>query len=595
MRLADAEPLRDFTVGWRLLPLAGLAVAIGLIAALVSRFLLALIGFFTNLLYYQRVATALVEPGGHHLGAVAAVIPVAGGLVVGLMARYGSERIRGHGIPEALESILVNGSRVEPRLAVLKPISAAIAIGSGGPFGAEGPIIMTGGAFGSLVAQLFALTAAERKTLLAAGAAGGMAATFAAPVASALLAVELLLFEWKPRSIVPVVLASATAAAARDGLFGPGPLFPMAAQPVAGASVVAAALPLGLAAGVVAVLLTRAVYATEDGFKRLPLHWMWWPALGAIVVGLGGLVFPRALGVGYATIADLLRGEHGVATIAGLLVVKPLVWVVALGSGTSGGVLAPILLVGGALGAAAAPVLPAAGVGLWALVGMAATLAATMGIPFTAAVFAVELTAQVRALPPLLVATSAAYGLAALLLRRSILTEKVTRRGYHVSREYAVDPLEILTVAEVMRRQIVVLPADAALDTLAPLDGRRQRLYPVTAGDGRLLGVVAARALAEARAAGRAPRVSDLLDGRPVVAHPGEPLRAVAHRMAETGLTRFPVVGPRGRLVGMIALADLLAARQRHLEDERRRERTLPLRLRRPRRRPPPGTAAQAG
>src|SRR5215510_10758070 len=302
--------LADFTATWRLVPISLAAIAIGLLSVYVALALLKLIGLFTNLFFFQRWDFALVSPVGNQLGLFVVVVPVVGALIIGLMARYGSERIRGHGIPEALESILINGSRVEPRLAVLKPLSAAISIGSGGPFGAEGPIIMTGGAFGSMLAQLFKLTSAERKTLLVAGAAGGMSATFASPVAAVLLAVELLLFEWKPRSLIPVALSSTTAAAARRYIIGLGPLFPMPPHPVfIGPDGLLGCVLVGLLAGGLSALLTLSVYAAEDAFRLLPVHWMWWPALGGLVIGIGGLIVPQALGVGYEMIGGLLQGS----------------------------------------------------------------------------------------------------------------------------------------------------------------------------------------------------------------------------------------------------------------------------------------------
>ncbi len=298
----------DFTVTPRVLVLSLMAITIGLLSTGVAFVLLRLISLFTKLFYYQRWSTSLVSAAQNTLGGYAVLVPVAGALIIGLIARYGSERIRGHGIPEALESILINGSRVQPRLAVLKPLSAAISIGSGGPFGAEGPIIMTGGAFGSMIAQLFHLSSAERKTLLVAGAAAGMSATFAAPLASVLLAVELLLFEWKPRSMIPVALASATAGAARRYILGVGPLFPVPAHPVfIGPAGLAGCVLAGLLAGLLSALLTWAVYASEDAFQKLPIHWMWWPAMGGLVIGLGGMIFPQALGVGYDTIGALLQ------------------------------------------------------------------------------------------------------------------------------------------------------------------------------------------------------------------------------------------------------------------------------------------------
>ncbi|TMA66781.1 MAG: chloride channel protein [Deltaproteobacteria bacterium] len=597
---APAAELGDFTATWRVVPISLAAVAIGLLSACVALALLRLIGLFTNLFFFQRWDFALVSPAGNRLGAVEILVPVAGALIVGFMARYGSDRIRGHGIPEALESILIRGSRVEPRVALLKPLSAAISIGSGGPFGAEGPIIMTGGAFGSMVAQFLKLTSAERKTLLVAGAAGGMSATFAAPVAAVALAVELLLFEWKPRSLVPVALASATAAAARRYLIGLGPLFPTPPHPlfIGPAGLLGCALA-GLVAGALSAILTGAVYAAEDAFTRLPIHWMWWPALGGLVVGLGGVVFPEALGVGYDTIGALLRGQVPGRVIVGILLVKSLIWSVSLGSGTSGGVLAPLLLMGGALGGVEALILPDEGLGFWPLVSMGAILGGTMRSPFTGVIFALELTHDVNVLLPLLVSVTLAHGFTVLALRRSILTEKVSRRGYHLTREYAVDPLEILFVREVMRPNVVALPATMSLDALREARARRQLLCPVVDADRRLVGVVTRgdleHLLGVQGADGAERRLGVLVRTDPVVAYPDEPLRAVVYRMAETGLTRFPVVerGEARRLIGMVALSDLLQARVRSLEAERRRERVLPLRLLLPRGLRPRRRAAQ--
>jgi H+/Cl- antiporter ClcA/CBS domain-containing protein len=580
-----AVELGDFTTSWRLIPLSLVAIGIGVLSAYVAVALLHLIGLFTNLFFFQRWGTDLVSPATNQLGVVAIFVPVVGALVIGVMARYGSERIRGHGIPEAIESILIGGSRVEPRVALLKPLSAAISIGSGGPFGAEGPIIMTGGAFGSMVAQFLSLTSAERKTLLVAGAAAGMSATFASPVAAVLLGVELLLFEWKPRSMIPVALASATAAAARRYLIGLGPLFPTPPHPLfIGPSGLAGCVIAGLLAGGLSALLTMAVYAAEDSFKRVPFHWMWWPALGGLVIGVGGYVFPPALGVGYETIGALLQGDVPRRVLIGMLLVKSIIWSVSLGSGTSGGVLAPLLLMGGALGGVEAMFLPNEGLGFWPLVSMGAILGGTMRSPFTGVVFVLELTHDVNALLPLLVAVTIAHGFTVLALKRSILTEKVSRRGYHLSREYAIDPLEILFVREVVRTAVRALPMDTPPESVAlPVDGRRHRqlLFPVVDGDRRLVGVVTRSTLEEARADGRSRRLADVMTVDPVVAYPDEPLRVVVYRMASTGLTRFPVVerGPERRLVGMIGLFDLLQARVRNLEAERRRER--PLRVRR--------------
>jgi len=516
-----------------MIPISLLACAIGLVSAGVAWILLRLIAFFTNLFYYGRLSVEPASPAANHLGWFAVLVPVAGALIIGLMARFGSDRIRGHGIPEALESILINGSKVQPRLAVLKPLSAAISIGSGGPFGAEGPIIMTGGAFGSLIAQFFHLTSVERKTLLVAGAAAGMSATFATPVAAVLLAVEVLLSEWKPRSAIPVALASATAGTARRYILGLGPLFPVPAHSGLTGSGglspagLAGCVLAGLAAGLLSALLTTGVYAAEDGFGRLsrlkhPIHWMWWPALGAIVVGLGVLIFPQALGVGYDTIGALLQGNSAWTLIAGVLLVKSVIWIVALGSGTSGGVLAPLLMMGAALGGVEATFLPHMGAGFWPLVSMGATLAGTLGAPFTGVLFAFELTHDANVLLPLLVAAMLAHATTVLLLKRSILTEKVARRGFHISREYATDPLEVLFVRDVMQ----------------PF------------------------------------RVGSNVNG--AVASPGESLRAVVFRMAESGSTSMAVIDPAsGEPVGVVSLEDLLKARTRNREEEQLRERVF--------------------
>jgi len=583
------EELGDFSTTLRVLPISALAVGIGALCAFVALALLRLIGLFTNLFYFGRWNTAMVSPAGNHLGGYSVLVPIAGALIIGVMARYGSERIRGHGIPEAIEAILINGSRVEPKVALLKPLSSAISIGSGGPFGAEGPIIMTGGAIGSMIAQLFHLTSAERKTLLVAGAAAGMSATFASPLAAVLLAVELLLFEWKPRSLIPVALASAVAAVARRYILGFGPLFPVPAHPLfIGPKGLLGCALVGLLAGVLSALLTLSVYAAEDAFQKLPIHWMWWPAIGGLAIGLGGLIFPQALGVGYDTIGALLQGSVTTKVILGVLLVKWFIWAVSLGSGTSGGVLAPLLMMGGALGGLEAMFLPNEGAGFWPLISMGAILGGTMRSPFTSIVFAFELTHDANVFLPLLVGSVIAHAFTVLTLKRSILTEKVARRGYHLSREYAVDPLEILFVREVMRTNIVVLPAAGALrefqHSLRAHRGQSQRLLPVVNAEGRFVGVLTrSDILQRIEQEGEAAlhrTLDELVRHETVEASPNEPLRMVVYRMAERGITRMPVVEPATRkFLGLVSLADLLKARARHLEEERRREQVLSLRF----------------
>ncbi len=582
---AGKRALGDFTTTSRVIPISALAMLIGAVCAFVALALLRLIGLFTNLFYFGRWNTALVSPIGNHLGIFAIFVPVAGALIIGLMARYGSERIRGHGIPEAIESILLNGSRIQPKIALLKPLSSAISIGSGGPFGAEGPIIMTGGAVGSIIAQLFHLTSAERKTLLVAGAAGGMSATFAAPVASVLLAVELLLFEWKPRSLIPVALASAVAAVVRRYILGFGPLFPVPEHPLfIGPMGLLGCVLVGLLAGGLSALLTVSVYAAEDAFQHLPIHWMWWPALGGLAIGVGGLIFPQALGVGYDTIQALLQGNGTTHLILGVLLVKWFIWAVSLGSGTSGGVLAPLLMMGGALGGLEAMFLPNEGAGFWPLISMGAILGGTMRSPFTSIIFAFELTHDANVFLPLLVGSVVAHAFTVLTLKRSILTEKVARRGFHLSREYAVDPLEILFVHEVMRAEVMALPSNSTVAEIQALlkseESQKQRLLPVVKADGTLAGVLTRNdirlRIEEVGEAAMKTPVGELVRAETAKVYPDESLRQVVYQMAELSLTRMPVVEHGSdKFLGLVSLNDLLTARARHLEEERRRERVL--------------------
>ena len=474
---AAERALGDFTTTPAILRLIPPALLIGVLATGIALALLDMIGFLTNLLYYQRFSVKLVSPAGNHLGLLAVAIPVFGGLVVGLMARFGSEQIRGHGIPEAMERILINGSRVQPRLALLKPISSAVSIGSGGPFGAEGPIILTGGAVGSLVGQLLRLTAAERRALLVAGAAAGMSAVFGTPVAATLFGVELLAFEWKPRSMVLIGLAAATADGLRmvladAGLLSPQPIFPVPAHAALGGVVLLGAAAVGLATGAGAWLMTQAVYRFEDAFHLLTgrVHWMWWPMIGGLIIGLGGLVEPRALGVGYGTIHAELLGQLGLSALALLFVIKLLIWSAGLGSGTSGGILAPVLMLGAAIGGILGHALPGTTPGVWALIGLAGAMGGVTRSPFTAIIFAFELTHDQNSLLALLVAATISHLVSVLILKRSILTEKVARRGFHVMREYSVDPLEATFVREVMDTDVVtVTPGQAVRRIYAAL------------------------------------------------------------------------------------------------------------------------------
>jgi CIC family chloride channel protein len=528
---SEPSALRDFTVDRRVWLLSSVALVIGIGATFLAVALLRLIAISTNLFYYHRFSSVTVSLAGSSLGHWMIFIPVIGGLLVGLMARFGSDKIRGHGIPEAIEAILLNRARVDPKIAILKPISAAIAIGSGGPFGAEGPIIMTGGALGSLVAQWIRLTDAERTTLLVAGAAAGMSATFATPVAAILLAVELLLFEWRPRSLVPVAIASATAGMLRVYLPGPGPLFPM---PVISnlhrVQFSIGALLLGALVGLIAAGMSRMMYAFEDLFEHLHVHWMWWPAIGGLGIGVGGLFFPRGLGVGYDNIAELLHGNAPMALIVGILIAKSLMWAFSLGSGTSGGVLAPLLMIGGAVGALAAHLAHASleAQAFWALIGMGSMLAGSLGVPLTAILFSLEVTHCLPALLPLTMGCISAYLVTALLMPRSILTEKLSRRGYHLTREYGVDPLELVIVSELMSP----VPHVESFTGTAPL-----------------------------------PDLFTYADGT---------CRGAAELMATEGVASIPVVDrATHRVSGTLTLQDLLRGRSKAIVRERERLRLV--------------------
>ena len=580
----------DFTANPRVLILTLMAAVVGVISAFVALGLTRLISLFTNLSYYQRFSTSdLVSPAGNHLGAGAVVVPVVGGVIIGLMARYGSPRIRGHGIPEALEAILIGQSRMDARVAVLKPLSSALAIGTGGPFGAEGPIIVTGGAFGSLFAQAFHLSAAERKTLLVAGAAGGMTAIFATPVAAVLLAVELLLFEWKPRSFIPVAAAAAVSGALRVPLLGAGPVFPMPAHAALAEPALLGALVMGLAVGLAAGLVTLLVYGSEDLFRKLPFHWMWWPAIGGVAIGLGGLLYPHALGVGYDVIRDLLGGRLVGLVLLGFVMTKAVIWALALGSGSSGGVLAPLLIIGGSLGALGAPWLPGHEPGVWAMLGMGAMLSGTMGAPFTALLFMVELTANFALLPDLLVACVTAQAVTVLLMKRSILTEKIARHGHHVTREYIVNPLHRLRVEQVMETNVPTVPAglpvDGLFDRLAeedPVIARRHE-WPIVDDAGRLVGLLTrgdlVRGLDQGDGEGGGGAAVSVLDiagatRRLIVSYPDELLEEATAKMIAHDIGRLPVVDRRdpSRLLGILGRAGVMAVWLHSTRDEQLRE-----------------------
>ena len=542
-----------------------LAGVLGIAAAGIAEVLVRSIALVTNIAFYGEWSFTVRSPGGHHLGMFVVLVPVIGGIIVGLMARFGSRAIRGHGIPEAMEQVLTNESRIPRRITFLKPVSSAIAIGTGGPFGAEGPIIATGGALGSAIGQFIRTTANERKTLLAAGAAAGMTAIFNTPVAAMLIAIELLLFEYRARSIVPVALAVAVAAGIRVASHGSEAVFlmPTLGAPSAWSSVVA--IIAGGLIGVASCYITRLVYWIEDMFEHLPVHWMWWPALGAVAVGVMGIIEPRTLGVGYDNIEGALSGSFGLAALAALCAAKLVSWSIALGSGTSGGTLAPLMTLGSGMGylfaAGIAYIAPHAGIDprVAALVGMTAMFAGASRALLASIAFALESTHQLADAFPIVAGVALAYFASCLLMKTTIMTEKLARRGVQVAAEYDVDPLAHVLVGQLATRALQVLPSTATVsETLTRLarEGVQHQAYPVIR-EGKLVGVVTMRSLL-----GGSPdaRVEELVSRKPVVIRPDENGRAAASKMAVHGIGRLIVVDPNDRDVpiGIISRSDLI-------------------------------------
>jgi len=580
LALDDARmPRRSTIADRRVVLVAAVAVVIAIAAALIAQLLTALIGVVTNLAFHGRWSTTLSSPADNHLGAWVIAVPVVGGLIVGAMARYGSRAIRGHGIPEAMEQVLLNESKIAPRITFLKPVSSAIAIGTGGPFGAEGPIIATGGALGSFVGQLLRVTAAERKTLLAAGAAAGMAAVFGSPLSALILAVELLLFELKPRSLIPVALATVAATGVRHALVGSAPVFPMPDIAEPGGAALACYVLLGAFVGLVGVAVTRAVYGIEDAFEKLPLHWMWWPAIGGLGVGVIGWFAPLTLGVGYTNIESIVAGHFGIGVLASLCLMKFLSWSIALGSGTSGGTLAPLFTIGGSLGALV-------GIGLVALaprlgidpriaglVGMAAIFAGASRALLTSIVFAFETTQQPFGLLPLLGGCTAAYLVSALTMRNTIMTEKIARRGVRVPSEYAADFLSQVGTGKACTREVVSLRSDDRLGDVrhwlnsGKAEAQHQG-YPVLGENGHVLGVLTRRDLLDVRLPDM-HRVGAMVRRAPIVVREDHSLREAADHMVAENVGRLIVVAARAPhgMVGILTRGDLLAAHTRRLHE----------------------------
>jgi chloride channel protein, CIC family len=594
--LEDAQiPQPSATVDRRVVWLCGVAIGIGVLGALVAEVFVRLIALITNLAFYGELSLTPSSPSDNHLGLFVLVIPIIGGVICGLMARYGSKAIRGHGIPEAMEQILTNRSRIPARITFLKPISAAISIGTGGPFGAEGPIIATGSALGSLVGQFFRTTATERKTLLAAGAAAGMAAIFGTPVAAVLLAIELLLFEFRPRSIIPVAFASVTADAMRS-IFHIGPVFPM--PDVATPTVIAMVfyILLGAVMGVAAAMVIRIVYFTEDTFEKLPIHWMWWPALGGIAVGVCGFFVPRTLGVGYENIWAILsnQGNWPIKAVAILCAVKFISWTISIGSGTSGGTMAPLFTIGGALGQVlaglSAMLLPGIGIDLRVagLVGMAAMFAGASRAFLASTVFAFEATQQPFSLLPLLGGCAASYLISMLLVKNSLMTEKIIRRGVAAPLDYTPDVLEQVLVRDIASKHVVALSSNQTLGQVRlwiAADGpdSQHQGFPVVDGE-VLIGILTRRDFLTSKATENTT-LKDLITRLPKFVYEDTTARQAVDHMVRHEIGRLPVMShdKPPKLVGMLTRSDILSVYRRGLDEHAQEAPTLKVpRLRRP-------------
>ena len=589
-------PQDEPAIGLRTVRITGFAILVGIAGGFIAEALMMLIGLISNLVFFHRIDTALVPPTTDHIGGWVIVVPVIGALVIGVMARFGSPAIRGHGIPEVMEKVLHGESRIPFRVMFLKPLSAAIAIGTGGPFGAEGPIIATGGALGSTLGQALRITADERKTLLASGAAAGMAATFGSPVSAVLLAIELLLFEYRARSIIPVALAAAAATAVRMILVGSEPVFDVPAFGEPSGTALAAYVVLGALIGAAAAGVTRAVYWIEDGFERLPVHWMWWPAIGAVAVGVIGYIDARTLSVGYVWIEQILSGEIVGGALLLFIALKFISWSIYLGSGTSGGTLAPLFIIGGGLGATLGSALqgwwPALGVepAVAGLVGMAAIFAGASHALLASVVFAFETTRQPLGLLPLLAGCSGAYLVMLLLMRNSIMTEKLARRGTSAPTDYSLDPLTQVSVREAMSDDLITLDADLTLGFVrqwlaSGAGGTHHQGFPVTTGDEYIVGVVTRRDLI-----GTEPDetlVRDIVKRKPVVIFLDSTLREAADHMVREGVGRLAVVTRENaaQIVGVITRSDLLSGHSRRLRNTDHAERLLKPRVVRGRRR----------
>jgi chloride channel protein, CIC family len=588
--LASVMPSRlpEQSAGYRIGLISGLAALIGILAGFIAYALYDLIGLITNLAYYHEWSFHFRSPEHTLLGPWIIVTPVIGGIIVGFMAKYGSEKIKGHGIPEVMEAVLTSRSRIEAKVAILKPLSAAIAIGTGGPFGAEGPIIQTGGAMGSLIGQIISTTASERKVLLACGAGAGMAATFNTPIAGVILAIELLLFEFRSRSFIPLVIACTLATSVRAVLLGQHSMFTMGNVNFDVLHGLPFYLLLGVLSGVAAICFTKALYWVEDQFDRLPINDLWHPAIGALGLGIIGFFVPRVLGVGYDTISDILNNNLALKVLLLIAIFKALALMISLGSGTSGGLLAPMFMSSAALGGSFAIVVnlifPSAHLspGAYALVAMAAVFGAASRATFAFIVFAFEITRDYNAILPLMLACVIADMIAIHYLPSSIMTEKLARRGLRVPGEYEAGVLQVVRVSEVMRKDVRPISPEMTVGDLAERMSRGEASFNLTQGlpiigkDGKLAGVVTQgdllRAL-EADPKGTAT-VQEAGTRNLVVAYPDESVFDALFRMLQNDIGRLPVVSREDtkEMIGYLNRSSILGAWTRQMEEEGVRE-----------------------
>ncbi len=587
-RTSTVAPAFAPATGFRIYLISLLAVFIGAAAGVIAWLLYHLIGFFTNLAFYHSVSFVFRSPRNSPLGLWMILVPIVGGLIVGVMAKYGSSKIRGHGIPEAMEAVLINRSRIEPKVAILKPLSAAIAIGTGGPFGAEGPIIQTGGAVGSLIGQLLQTTGAERKVLLGCGAAAGMAATFSTPIAAVILAIELILFEFKARSFIPLVIASTIATSLHLVLMGRGPMFEVGTIDFGIPRVLPWYLLMGAICGFAAVGFSRLLYWVEDQFERLPIDWMWWPAIGCVILGVTGYFVPRILGVGYDTISDILNAHLVFKMLLLVMIFKALVLVVTIGSGTSGGLLAPMFMASAAMGSAVAMIInhfiPGAGISpaAFALVAMGAVFGAASRATFAFIIFAFEITRDYNSILPLMLVAVIADGVAMAFSTNSIMTEKLARRGLKIHADYEPDVLQQITVAEAMEKEVPTVPTTMLVREMAeriakhdPVLSRHQGVLVVDEA-GQLAGIVTRsdllREMEEDPTGSKT--VAEAGSRELLFTHEDELLFHATNRMLQAGVGRLPVVDRTDskKVVGYLDRSGILSARLHQLEEEQVRE-----------------------